>query len=91
MGKLEVFEISFTDNKLVYSPGDAITGTVNITNVESIQCKGRRNIVLFTFVYLYSSYLPVTLRGGLEKLARSLTKNPSLSVVAVAKIGQMLR
>ncbi|KAL2092230.1 hypothetical protein ACEWY4_012028 [Coilia grayii] len=39
MGKLEQFEISFTDNKVVYSPGDAITGTVNITNVEAIQCK----------------------------------------------------
>ncbi|XP_031426218.1 arrestin domain-containing protein 1a isoform X2 [Clupea harengus] len=39
MGKLEEFEISFTDNKVVYRPGDPITGTVKITNAEPIQCK----------------------------------------------------
>ncbi|XP_076126215.1 arrestin domain-containing protein 1-like [Alosa pseudoharengus] len=39
MGKLEEFEISFTDNQVVYNPGDSITGTVKITNSEAIQCK----------------------------------------------------
>ncbi|XP_030647342.1 arrestin domain-containing protein 1a [Chanos chanos] len=39
MGKLQAFEISLTDNKLVYSPGESISGTVKITTAQDIQCK----------------------------------------------------
>ena len=57
MGKLEEFEISFTDNKVVYRPGDPITGTVKITNAEPIQCKGKKKITCVAFTssstYLY--------------------------------------
>ncbi|XP_029108741.1 arrestin domain-containing protein 1b isoform X2 [Scleropages formosus] len=40
MGKLQEFEISFASNKVVYSPGESISGTVKITTATPLQCKG---------------------------------------------------
>ncbi|XP_022523243.2 arrestin domain-containing protein 1a [Astyanax mexicanus] len=39
MGKLQEFEITLKDNKVVYSPGESISGTVKITTAQQIQCK----------------------------------------------------
>ncbi|XP_005171840.2 arrestin domain-containing protein 1a isoform X2 [Danio rerio] len=39
MGKLQEFEISFDNNKTVYSPGESLTGTLKISIAQSIQCK----------------------------------------------------
>lgn len=39
MGKLQEFDITFTNGKVVYSPGESITGTVNITTGTSLQYK----------------------------------------------------
>uniref|UniRef100_A0A8B9LVS8 Arrestin domain containing 1 n=1 Tax=Astyanax mexicanus TaxID=7994 RepID=A0A8B9LVS8_ASTMX len=41
MGKLQEFEITLKDNKVVYSPGESISGTVKITTAQQIQCKGK--------------------------------------------------
>ena len=41
MGKLQAFEITLKDNKVVYSPGESISGTVNINPAQPIQCTGR--------------------------------------------------
>lgn len=41
MGKLQEFEITFDKNKVVYSPGDSISGTVKIRLGHPLQCKGR--------------------------------------------------
>lgn len=42
MGKLKEFEITFDGNKVVYSPGESITGTVRIKVAQALPCKGRR-------------------------------------------------
>ncbi|XP_062874005.1 arrestin domain-containing protein 1a isoform X2 [Trichomycterus rosablanca] len=39
MGKLQEFLITLNDNKVVYSPGESISGTVKISTAQSIQCK----------------------------------------------------
>ncbi|KAK2888525.1 arrestin domain-containing protein 1b [Channa argus] len=39
MGKLQLFDITFTDNKLVYGPGESISGTVKIRTSNSLQYK----------------------------------------------------
>ncbi|XP_072520836.1 arrestin domain-containing protein 1a [Salminus brasiliensis] len=39
MGKLQEFEITLKDNKVVYSPGESISGTVKIITAQHIQCK----------------------------------------------------
>lgn len=39
MGKLQEFEITFDGNKVVYSPGESITGTVRIKVAQSLPCK----------------------------------------------------
>ncbi|CAL1569636.1 unnamed protein product [Knipowitschia caucasica] len=39
MGKLQEFDITFTNNKVVYSPGDSITGTLKIRTGHSLQYK----------------------------------------------------
>ncbi|XP_068168053.1 arrestin domain-containing protein 1a [Antennarius striatus] len=39
MGKIQEFEITFDKNKVVYSPGDSISGTVKIKLGQSLQCK----------------------------------------------------
>lgn len=40
MGKLQEFQITLKDNKVVYSPGESISGTVKISTAQPIQCKG---------------------------------------------------
>uniref|UniRef100_A0A673IE47 Arrestin-like N-terminal domain-containing protein n=1 Tax=Sinocyclocheilus rhinocerous TaxID=307959 RepID=A0A673IE47_9TELE len=40
MGKLQEFEITFTNNKVVYNPGESISGTVRIKTSQSLQFKG---------------------------------------------------
>lgn len=40
MGKLQEFEITFDKNKVVYSPGESISGTVTIKVDDPLQCKG---------------------------------------------------
>ncbi|KAG7476845.1 hypothetical protein MATL_G00087140 [Megalops atlanticus] len=39
MGKLQEFDITFTNNKVVYSPGESISGTVKITSANPLQYK----------------------------------------------------
>ncbi|XP_008275241.1 arrestin domain-containing protein 1a [Stegastes partitus] len=39
MGKLQEFEIAFDKNKVVYSPGESICGTVTIKVGQPLQCK----------------------------------------------------
>ncbi|XP_021458177.2 arrestin domain-containing protein 1 isoform X2 [Oncorhynchus mykiss] len=39
MGKLKEFDITFTNNKVVYSPGESISGSVKITTGTSLQYK----------------------------------------------------
>ncbi|XP_010876251.1 arrestin domain-containing protein 1b [Esox lucius] len=39
MGKLQLFDITFTNSKVVYSPGESISGTVNIITSNSLQYK----------------------------------------------------
>uniref|UniRef100_A0A3Q3W6B5 Arrestin C-terminal-like domain-containing protein n=1 Tax=Mola mola TaxID=94237 RepID=A0A3Q3W6B5_MOLML len=39
MGKLEEFEILFDKNKVVFSPGDSISGTVKVRLGQPLQCK----------------------------------------------------
>ncbi|XP_016085100.1 arrestin domain-containing protein 1-like [Sinocyclocheilus grahami] len=39
MGKLQEFEITFTNNKVVYNPGESISGTVRIKTSQSLQFK----------------------------------------------------
>ncbi|XP_066513463.1 arrestin domain-containing protein 1-like isoform X1 [Hoplias malabaricus] len=39
MGKLQTFEIILKDNKVVYSPGESVSGTLKITTAQAIQCK----------------------------------------------------
>lgn len=56
MGKLQEFVITFDKNKVMYSPGDPITGTVTIKLVQPLQCKGKTAnsavITVFTFTHL---------------------------------------
>ncbi|XP_041826368.1 arrestin domain-containing protein 1b [Melanotaenia boesemani] len=39
MGKLQEFDITFTNNKVVYSPGESISGTVKIRTGHALQYK----------------------------------------------------
>ncbi|XP_022623763.1 arrestin domain-containing protein 1 isoform X2 [Seriola dumerili] len=39
MGKLQEFDITFTNNKVVYGPGESISGTVKIRTSNSLQYK----------------------------------------------------
>ncbi|CAB1319574.1 unnamed protein product [Coregonus sp. 'balchen'] len=39
MGKLQEFDITLKDNKVVYSPGESISGTLKITTTEALLCK----------------------------------------------------
>ncbi|KAB5528653.1 hypothetical protein PHYPO_G00142710 [Pangasianodon hypophthalmus] len=39
MGKLQEFQITLNNNKVVYSPGESISGTVKISTAQPIQCK----------------------------------------------------
>ncbi|CAJ1070806.1 arrestin domain-containing protein 1b [Xyrichtys novacula] len=39
MGKLQEFDITFTNNKVVYGPGESISGTVKIKTANSLQYK----------------------------------------------------
>ncbi|XP_065100203.1 arrestin domain-containing protein 1b [Paramisgurnus dabryanus] len=39
MGKLQEFEITFTNNKVVYNPGESISGTVRIKTSQPVQFK----------------------------------------------------
>lgn len=41
MGKVQEFEIAFDKNKVVYSPGESITGTVTVKLGQQLQCKGK--------------------------------------------------
>lgn len=40
MGKLQEFDITFANNKLVYGPGESISGTVKIRTGSPLQYKG---------------------------------------------------
>ncbi|XP_014826497.1 PREDICTED: arrestin domain-containing protein 1-like [Poecilia mexicana] len=39
MGKLEAFEVEFNENKVVYTPGESISGKVTVKLNQPIQCK----------------------------------------------------
>lgn len=41
MGKLQEFDVAFTNNKVVYGPGESISGTVKIRTGNSLQYKGK--------------------------------------------------
>lgn len=40
MGKLQEFDITFTDNKVVYSPGESVSGYVKIRTSTPLSYKG---------------------------------------------------
>lgn len=42
MGKLQEFDITFTNNKVVYGPGESISGSVKIRTGSSLQYKGKQ-------------------------------------------------
>lgn len=44
MGKLQEFDITFTNNKVVYGPGESISGTVKIRTTESLHFKGKLSV-----------------------------------------------
>lgn len=46
LGKVEIF---ITGGKLNYRPGDTVTGTVEVTNVAPIQCKGQKKLTELNF------------------------------------------
>lgn len=60
MGKLQEFEISFDKSKVVYSPGDSISGSVKIQLNSPLQCKGENT--------------PVHLNNALNKEVRYLVE-----------------
>ncbi|KAL0979585.1 hypothetical protein UPYG_G00186930 [Umbra pygmaea] len=39
MGKLAEFDLAFKDNKVVYSPGESVSGTLKISTAQDLQCK----------------------------------------------------
>ncbi|KAM9393104.1 arrestin domain-containing protein 1a [Pholidichthys leucotaenia] len=39
MGKLQAFQITFDQDKVVYSPGESISGTVTVKLSQALQCK----------------------------------------------------
>ncbi|KAF0033692.1 hypothetical protein F2P81_013758 [Scophthalmus maximus] len=41
MGKIQEFEIAFDQNKVVYGPGESISGTVRVRLGQALTCKGR--------------------------------------------------
>lgn len=43
MGKLQEFDITFANNKVVYSPGESVSGTVKIRTSNPLQYKGKHN------------------------------------------------
>lgn len=49
MGKLQGFEITFDKNKVMYSPGESISGTVTIKLGQPLQCKGESPLPLRLF------------------------------------------
>lgn len=49
MGKLQQFEITFDKNKVVYSPGESISGTVTVKLGQSLQCKGKSPLKVRVF------------------------------------------
>lgn len=58
MGKLQEFDITFANNKVVYSPGESIRGTVKIRTGNSLQYKGKQ--LLFYYYY----YLNILTKGA---------------------------
>lgn len=66
MGKLQEFDITFTNNKVVYGPGESISGTVKIRTGSSLPYKGNNS---------RKRLLPnrVLLRGALSPPLRRLT------------------
>lgn len=70
MGKLQEFDITFANNKVVYGPGESISGTVKIRTGSSLPYKGKRkrerntnknaNMLFFSFSVFLPSGAPVT-------------------------------
>ena len=53
MGKLQEFDIVFANNKVVYSPGDSMSGHLKIRTGNSLQYKGKTPCCcLFFFAFL---------------------------------------
>ena len=48
MGKLQEFDITFTNNKVVYGPGESISGTVKIRTGNSLQYKGKLQFSVYS-------------------------------------------
>lgn len=48
MGKLQEFDITFTNNKVVYGPGESMSGTVKIRTGNPLQYKGTSSSSLFS-------------------------------------------
>lgn len=55
MGKLQQFDITFANNKVVYSPGESVSGTVKIRTGHPLHYKGK-----LTFSSVFN-------RGGVER------------------------
>lgn len=46
MGKLQEFDIFFTNNKVVYGPGESVGGVVRIRTSSALQYKGTEGVLL---------------------------------------------
>lgn len=60
MGKLQEFDITFTNNKVVYGPGESISGTVKIRTGNSLQFKGKLPFSVFFNTGTVSASVSVT-------------------------------
>lgn len=43
MGKIQEFDITLYNNKVVYGPGESVSGTVKIRTNSALQCKGKNS------------------------------------------------
>uniref|UniRef100_A0A673BVS1 Arrestin C-terminal-like domain-containing protein n=1 Tax=Sphaeramia orbicularis TaxID=375764 RepID=A0A673BVS1_9TELE len=70
MGKLQEFDITFTNNKVVYGPGESISGTVRIRTGTSLQYKGTLSAGehSFPFQFLIPVAAPTSFEGPFGKI-----------------------
>ena len=66
MGKLQEFDITFTNNKVVYAPGESISGTVKIRTGNSLQYKGNNPLP-----HLFTRYSDGSPRAATRRKAHS--------------------
>lgn len=91
MGKLQEFEITFDKNKVVYSPGDSITGTVTVKVNQPLPCKGESPPGLILFQVLDSPGLRTGLSPNKEVTNQSVTISVTLFKVHIRSRSDSVR